>query len=94
MHKVDVLTNLPKLQFVNKTFVEWLKNESNLSLCKLHLYKAWIADAMYWPISGFEATCQQYCHSQEEVVLHRNERNSTLYQLNGLTVSLIPVCLS
>ena len=27
MHKLDVLTDLPKLQFVNKTFVEWLKNE-------------------------------------------------------------------
>ena len=24
MHKVDVLTDLPKLQFVNKTFVVWL----------------------------------------------------------------------
>ena len=38
MHKVDVLTDLPKLQIVNKKFVEWLKmtfNDSNLSVCKL-----------------------------------------------------------
>ena len=38
MHKVDVLTDLPKLKFVNKKFVEWLKmsfNDSNLSVCKL-----------------------------------------------------------
>ena len=39
MHKVDVLTDLPKLQFViNKKFVEWLKtsfNDSNLTVCKL-----------------------------------------------------------
>ena len=38
MHKVDVLTDLQKLYFVNKKFVEWLKyefNDSNLSVCKL-----------------------------------------------------------
>ena len=38
MYKVDVLTDLQKLQSANMKFVDWLKirfNEFNLSVCKL-----------------------------------------------------------
>ena len=35
-------------------------------------YKPWIADAMYLPIRGFEATVP-FWHSPEGAVLHRNE---------------------
>ena len=41
MHKVDVLTDLPKLCFVNKKFVQWLKkkvNDCHLSVCNLQLH--------------------------------------------------------
>lgn len=42
------------------------------------VYKPWVADAMHWPIRGFEATGWVYWHSPEEAVLHRN---SIVFQL-------------
>ena len=44
------------------------------------VYKPLIADALFWPLRGFEVTGRPYWHSPEEAVLHRNERNSTVFQ--------------
>ena len=57
---------------------------SQIGLCSKtnDVYKPWIADAMYWPLRGFEATGQPYWHTPVGTVLHRNEWNSTVFQLN------------
>ena len=46
------------------------------------VYKSWIADAMYWPLRGFEATGRPYWQSPVGAVLQRNEWNSTVFQIN------------
>jgi hypothetical protein len=45
------------------------------------VYKSSTDDAMYWQLRGFEAS-RPYWHSPVGAVLHRDDWNSTVFQLN------------
>lgn len=46
------------------------------------VYKPWIANGMYWPLTGFEDTSRPFWHSPVGAVLHKSTLNSTVFQLN------------
>lgn len=52
-------------------------------------YKLWITDTMYWSVRGFQATGQPYWCSPEEAVLHMNEWNYIVFQLNVLKTDFL-----
>ena len=56
------------LQYVGSVFTGFTACPPYLA-SQHDVYRPWIADAMYWPMRGFEDTGRPYWHSPEEAVL-------------------------